>query len=70
MENDLRPTLLCLDDETDNLDALERLFRKKYHVLKANTAEKAFEMLDNSGIQIDIDTLFERLDLPTGVTCP
>lgn len=43
----LKPKLLCVDDEIDNLDALERLFRKKYEVLKATSAAKAFEILDN-----------------------
>jgi two-component system sensor histidine kinase/response regulator len=43
----LKPKLLCVDDESDNLDALERLFRKKYEVLKATSAAKAFEILDN-----------------------
>ncbi|MEQ1722922.1 MAG: response regulator, partial [Pseudobdellovibrio sp.] len=42
-----KPKLLCVDDESDNLDALERLFRKKYEVLKATSAAKAFEILDN-----------------------
>jgi two-component system sensor histidine kinase/response regulator len=45
--NTLKPKLLCVDDESDNLDALERLFRKKYEVLKATSADKAFEILDN-----------------------
>ena len=40
----LKPTLLCLDDECDNLDALERIFKKKYNVLKVTSAEKAFEI--------------------------
>lgn len=41
-----KPFLLCLDDETDNLDALERIFRKKYTVLKALTPREAFDHLD------------------------
>lgn len=30
-----KQTILCVDDEIDNVDALERLFRQKYTVLKA-----------------------------------
>lgn len=41
-----KPTLLCLDDEINNLDALERIFRKKYNVLKALTPLQAFNYLD------------------------
>lgn len=41
-----KPRLLCLDDEIDNLDALERIFRKKYQVLKASTPQEAFDFLD------------------------
>ncbi len=42
----IKPFLLCLDDEIDNLDALERIFRKKYTVLKALTPKEAFDHLD------------------------
>lgn len=41
-----KPALLCLDDEVNNLDALERIFRKKYNVLKALTPLEAFNFLD------------------------
>jgi signal transduction histidine kinase len=41
-----KPLLLCLDDEIDNLDALERIFRQKYKVLKALTPKEAFDQLD------------------------
>lgn len=34
----MKHTILCVDDEIDNVDALERLFRKKYNVLKAISA--------------------------------
>jgi len=35
------PKLLCVDDEIDNLDALERIFRKKYQIFKAISAKDA-----------------------------
>lgn len=44
--NQEKPALLCLDDEINNLDALERIFRKKYNVLKALTPLEAFNFLD------------------------
>lgn len=41
-----KPYLLCLDDESHNLDALERIFRKKFHVLKALDGNTAFDFLN------------------------
>lgn len=66
MENNLKPLILCLDDESDNLDALERLFRKKFNVLKATSAQKAFEILDNSP-DISVIVSDQRMPLITGV---
>ena len=61
-----KPYLLCLDDETDNLDALERIFRRNYNVLKASTPEEAFNILDN---QPDLAVIIsdQRMPLITGV---
>lgn len=36
-----KPKILCVDDEVDNLDALERIFRKNYQVFKAISAKDA-----------------------------
>ncbi len=66
METFEKPTLLCLDDESDNLDSLERLFRKKYNVLKATTAQKAFEILDNRP-EVAVIISDQRMPLITGV---
>lgn len=41
-----KPNLLCVDDEINNLDALERIFRKQYNVIKALSAQEAFEVLN------------------------
>ncbi len=61
-----KPHLLCLDDEPDNLDALERIFRKKYTVLKATTPEQAFTALDNyPALSVIISD--QRMPLITGV---
>ncbi len=61
-----KPTLLCLDDEPDNLDALERVFRKKYNVLKAVTPEQAFNVLDNYP-DLAVIISDQRMPLITGV---
>lgn len=61
-----KPYLLCLDDEPDNLDALERIFRRKYTVLKATTPEQAFDVLDNyPALSVIISD--QRMPLITGV---
>lgn len=61
-----QPKILCLDDEPDNLDALERIFRKKYNVLKANSAEKAFDLLDQHP-DIGVIVSDQRMPVITGV---
>ncbi len=66
MQTEPKPTILCLDDENDNLDALERLFRKHFIVLKANSAEKAFEILDNRP-DIAVIVSDQRMPVMTGV---
>lgn len=61
-----KPKLLFLDDEVDNLDALERLLRKKFNFLKASTPEVAFAHLDqNPDISIIISD--QRMPQITGV---
>lgn len=66
MQPSTLPKILCLDDETDNLEALERIFRKKYVVLKANSAQKAFEVLDqNPDIAVIVSD--QRMPVITGV---
>lgn len=47
MQTTVKPYLLCVDDEIHNLDALERIFRKDYTVLKATHASEAYELLKN-----------------------
>jgi len=61
-----KPNLLCLDDEPDNLDALERVFRRKYNVLKAATPEQAFHVLDNYP-DLAVIISDQRMPLITGV---
>lgn len=66
MQVEVKPKILCLDDESDNLDALERIFRKKFEVLKATSAQKAFEILDNSP-DVAVIVSDQRMPLITGV---
>ena len=61
-----KPYLLCLDDEPSNLDALERIFRKKYTVLKAVTPEEAFQFLDQYPV-LPVIISDQRMPLITGV---
>lgn len=50
----MKHTLLCVDDEVDNVDSLERLFRKKYRVLKATSPEDALKLLDQNQVTVII----------------
>lgn len=60
-----KPKLLFLDDEVDNLDAMERLLRKRFTVFKASTPQEAFGHLDqNPDISIIISD--QRMPLITG----
>ncbi|AWV88104.1 hybrid sensor histidine kinase/response regulator [Bradymonas sediminis] len=45
-------TFLVVDDEPDILDAIERLFRKEYRVLTANSAAEALEIVQRESIQV------------------
>ena len=66
MQTEPKPTILCLDDETDNLDALERLFRKNFNVLKASSAQIAYEILDNRP-DVAVIVSDQRMPVITGV---
>lgn len=59
-------TILCVDDELDNVDALERLFRKHYTVLKATSGAEGLRILDeNPTIALIISD--QRMPQMTGV---
>jgi signal transduction histidine kinase len=57
--------ILLVDDETDNLDALERIFRRKYNVLKASQGEDALSLLKNQNVTIILSD--QRMPKMTGV---
>jgi two-component system sensor histidine kinase/response regulator len=59
--------VLCIDDEIDNLDAIERILRKKYQVLKATSGQKALEILQQNPEQIAVIVTDQRMPEMTGV---
>ncbi|HAG92341.1 MAG TPA: hybrid sensor histidine kinase/response regulator [Bdellovibrionales bacterium] len=61
----MKHNLLCVDDEPDNVDALERLFRKKYKVFKATSGASALEILEKENISLIISD--QRMPQMTGV---
>lgn len=61
----MKHSILCVDDEPDNVDALERLFRRKYRVLKATSGEDAIELLVQNPVAAIITD--QRMPGMTGV---
>lgn len=61
-----QPTLLVVDDESDNLDALERIFRKRYHFLRASSGAEALTLLA-SHARVDVIISDQRMPQMTGV---
>lgn len=61
----MQHTILCIDDEPDICDALERLFRKKYRVLKATSAKEGLKILQNEKVTVIISD--QRMPNMTGV---
>lgn len=60
-------TILCVDDEIDNVEALERLFRRKYSVLKATSAKEALVLLDQHPGPVALIITDQRMPEMTGV---
>lgn len=60
-------TILCVDDEIDNVDALERLFRKKFTVLKATSGKQALALLDEHPGPVALIITDQRMPEMTGV---
>lgn len=61
----MKHTILCVDDEVDNVDALERLLRNKYRVLKAVSGDAALKILDQNRVTVIISD--QRMPQMTGV---
>lgn len=61
----MQHSILCVDDEPDNVDALERLLRKKYRVFKATSAAQGLDILKQESISLIISD--QRMPAMTGV---
>ncbi len=61
----MKHSILCVDDEADNVDALERLFRRKYRVFKATSGDQALEILAENPVSVIISD--QRMPQMTGV---
>jgi signal transduction histidine kinase len=61
----MKHTVLVVDDEADNVDALERLFRRKYNVLKATSGKQALKELENNDVSLIVTD--QRMPNMTGV---
>lgn len=61
----MKHSILCVDDEADNVDALERLFRRKYNVLKSTSPVDALELLRKNKVTVIISD--QRMPNLTGV---
>ncbi|MEM1348664.1 MAG: hybrid sensor histidine kinase/response regulator [Myxococcota bacterium] len=64
-DTDSARTLLVIDDEADILDAIKRLFRRRYHVLTAQSIEQAVELVNSEDIQVVLAD--QRLPRRTGI---
>lgn len=62
-----KQTILCVDDEIDNLDALERIFRAKYRVLRATSGPEALKILDQNPGVVTVIITDQRMPGMTGV---
>lgn len=60
----MKHTILCVDDESDNVDALERLFRKKYIVLKATSGSEALKIMKDNRVSLIVTD--QRMPSMTG----
>ena len=58
-------TLLIVDDEPDILDAVERLFRKEYRVLSAQSVDKALSIVESETPQVVLSD--QRMPSRSGV---
>lgn len=65
MSTNMKHTILCVDDEIDNVDALERIFRKKYTVLKATSAAEGLALIKKNKVSLIISD--QRMPRKTGV---
>jgi len=62
----VKQTILCVDDEVDNVEALERLFRARYKVLKATSGAEALVLLAQHPEPIALILTDQRMPQMTG----
>jgi two-component system, sensor histidine kinase and response regulator len=62
-----KQTILCVDDEIDNVQALERIFRAKYNVLRATSGREALQILDQQRGPVSLILTDQRMPEMTGV---
>lgn len=62
-----KQTILCVDDEIDNVQALERIFRGRYTILKATSGPQALTILDEYPDPIALIITDQRMPEMTGV---
>lgn len=61
----MKHSILCVDDEADNVDALERLFRRKYNVFRATSGREALKIVKEQAISVIVTD--QRMPQMTGV---
>lgn len=61
----MKHSILCVDDEVDNVESLERLFRKNYRVLKATSGRAALDLLAENQVSVIISD--QRMPQMSGV---
>jgi signal transduction histidine kinase len=61
----MKHTILCVDDELNNVEALERLLRKKYTILKAESADEGLALVKKNHVSLIISD--QRMPHKTGV---
>ena len=61
----MKHSILCVDDEVDNVDALERLFRRKYEVFKCTSPTEALGLIKKNKFTVIISD--QRMPGLTGV---
>ena len=58
-------SVLCIDDESHNLEALERLLRKKYKTVTASSGAEGLKALDKHSFSLIISD--QKMPEMTGV---
>ncbi|MGG6296470.1 response regulator [Leptolyngbya sp. AN02str] len=62
----VKPKILVVDDEPDNLDLLYRTFHREYKVLRAESGPEALDLLSQEGGDIAVIISDQRMPLMSG----